>query len=383
MTIYINARFLCQRLSGVQRFASEVLSALDHQLDQDSVLAAAIGPIVALHPDGVLRQPTWRQISAQKIGRTRGHVWEQGALLRASKEGILISLGNSGPLGHPAQILALHDANIWEFPDAFSLRYKMLHKTMRPILARRAQRLLTVSKFSANALSKWLDVPEERFEIVPNGADHIADVALDPWVLQKSGLHQKGYILSVGNLSPNKNIERLIEAHSCAGPLVPPLAVVGGVATGVETQRLKATTRVHFLGRVSDSALRSLYENAAGFVFPSLYEGFGIPPLEAMQLGTPVLAADRTALPEVLQDGAMYFDPTNVQQMALALQQFSGQPNAARLELISRGRKVAASFTWEKSGRLLAAQILSLKATKSSGGQGVHTMHAWPKRKAS
>jgi glycosyltransferase involved in cell wall biosynthesis len=295
----------------------------------------------------------------------------------------LISLGNAGPLRHPAHIVALHDANIWGIPNAFSTSYKILHKAMRPILARRAKRLLTVSKFSAIALSKYLEISEDKFSIIPNGANHIMNVVADPWVLQKHKLHKQGYLLSVGNQSPNKNIAKLIEAHALSGPFVPPLVIVGGTTSGVEIERLPENSRVRFLGRVSDGVLKALYEQASGFVFPSLYEGFGIPPLEAMQVGTPVLAAYRTALPEILQDGAMYFDPTGVDKMAIALRQFSSLSTVARSDLVTRGRKVAGGFTWEKSGRLLAEQILMLKTTESNDVRGVHTKHASLARKAS
>lgn len=383
MTVFINARFLCQTLSGVQRFAGEIVAAMDDLLGSDPAMATAIGPIVALHPDGVLRRPQWRHIDVKQVGRTYGHIWEQGALYRASKDGLLISLGNAGPLRHPAHMVALHDANIWEIPYVFSPGYKMLHKTMRPILARRAKQLLTVSKFSATALSKYLEVPEDRFSIIPNGANHILKAVVEPWVLQEHKLHKQGYLLSVGNHSPNKNVAKLIEAHSLVGPFVPPLVIVGGTASGVEIERLPQNSKVRFLGRVSDGALRALYEQARGFVFPSLYKGFGIPPLEAMQIGTPVLAAYRTAVPEILQDGAMYFDPTDVGKMARALWQFSSLSTVARTDLIARGRNVAAGFTWEKSGMLLAEQILMLKLTGSKGAQVPRTKYASHARKAS
>lgn len=376
MTVFVNGRFLCQPLSGVQRFASEILTALDRHLCADPELAAAIGPVVALHPEIILRQPIWRQISTVQVGRTRGHIWEQGTLFQESKNGFLISLGNSGPLRHPAQIVALHDANIWEIPDAFSLGYKFLHRAMRPILAKRAKKLLTVSNFSAGALAKHVKISRDQFSVIPNGANHILEIVADLRILQTHGLHQQDFLLSVGNLSPNKNIEKLIQAHSLAGPLVPRLVIVGGVASGVETQRLTATSRVKFIGRVSDGALRALYEQSAGFVFPSLYEGFGIPPLEAMRLGTPVLATNRTAVPEILQDGAMYFDPTNIEKMALALQKFSDLSADAKSELVARGRSISSDFTWEKSGMLLAEQILALKAIKPSDVQDVRTKYA-------
>jgi glycosyltransferase involved in cell wall biosynthesis len=383
MTVFINARFLCQPLSGVQRFSGEILNALDRLMDDDPMLKAALEPVIALRPVGESRTARWNNISLRRVGTTQGHVWEQGALHTASKTGILVSLGNVGPLRHPAQILALHDANIWDIPQAFSSRYRLLHKTIRPVLARRAMGLITVSHFSAARLSYHLGVPQQRFKVIPNGADHILRVPAESGALERFSLAKNGYLLSVGNQSPNKNISRLIEAHLRAGPNLPPLVIVGGDANGTERQVQHSTQRVHLLGRVDDATLRCLYANALGFIFPSLYEGFGIPPLEAMLLGTPVMAAKRSALPEVLQDGALWFDPTDVDRMARALNQFATLPAAALADLKRRGTKIARQFTWEQSAWLLAAEILSLKARQSSDGRAAQRSEIKPTHKAS
>ena len=383
MTLFINARFLCQKMSGVQRFAAEIWTAFDRLLDDDPILKMAIGPVIALTPIGQLRSVLWRNISVLQVGQTRGHVWEQGALFRASKNDVLVSLGNAGPLRHAAHIVALHDANIWDIPQAFAPSYRVLHRTSRPILARRAKRLITVSTFSANRLSTHLGVSQNRFSIIPNGANHIDKVVADVDAIKRFGLSPNGYFLSVGNQSPNKNIDRLITAHGLAGSSIPPLVIVGGAVSGLSNDTRQNNERVHVLGRLSDGALRSLYEHAFGFVFPSLYEGFGIPPLEAMQLGTPVLSSNQTAMPEVLQDAPMWFDPMNVEDMANAMQQFSKMPKDERTKMRERAKQVAAQFTWEKSAVLLVQQILSLKATISNGGQGVPHHSVASKRKVS
>lgn len=383
MTVFLNARFLCQPLSGVQRFSGEILNALDRLMDDDPMLKTALEPVIALRPVGESRAARWNNISLRRVGTTRGHVWEQGALHTASKTGILVSLGNVGPLRHPAHILALHDANIWDIPHAFSSQYRLLHKSIRPALARRAKGLITVSHFSASRLSYHLGVPQPRFEVIPNGADHILREPAESGVMERHGLVRNGYLLSVGNQSPNKNISRLVEAHSRADPTLPPLVIVGGDTNGTERQVQHASKRVRLLGRVSDASLHGLYKNASGFVFPSLYEGFGIPPLEAMLLGTPVLAAKRTALPEVLKDGAIWFDPTDVDGIANALNQFAAMPTAALSDLKKRGKEIAQEFTWERSARLLASQILALKTTIPNDGRVAQRREIRSKRKAS
>lgn len=383
MTVFINARFLCQRLSGVQRFAGEIWNALDQQLDADPVLKSAIGPLVALRPPGDARAVRWRNISLRIVGSSGGHVWEQGALFRSSRDGVLVSLGNTGPMRHPAHILALHDANIWDIPQAFSPSYRLLHRLNRPSLARRAKRLITVSDFSANRLSTCLDIPQSRFVIIPNGADHIEQGPSNPFAIHRYGLKRDGYLLCVGNQSPNKNIGRLIQAHASAGVAVPPLVIVGGTISGLEAELQKTTNEVRVLGRVDDGTLRSLYEGALGFVFPSLYEGFGMPPLEAMQVGTPVLAANRTAMPEILKNAPLWFDPTDVVEMSKVMIQFANLPKGERANMVRRGKDVAEQFTWTRSASLLVQQILSLKASISGGVLDVPHRNTASSRKVS
>ncbi len=352
MTLYINARFLTQAISGVQRYAHELLRAMDEILADDSSLCAEVGPVVALAPDGVV-WPNWQVIKSRTVPGRAGHLWEQTHLLRASRDGVLISLGNGGPLGHPRQVLTLHDANIYEIPQAFSPCYRMLHKALRPALARQAAGLVTVSHFSAQALGRHLGIDPARFEIIPNSAAHILRQLPHPHVLRLLGLRKGGYLLSVGNQSPNKNISHLIAEHQMAGSDVPPLVIAGGVPRSLVPAAVHDRERVRCLGRVEDTVLRALYDGAAGFVFPSLYEGFGIPPLEAMQLGIPVLAARRAVMPEVLGDAPIWFDPERKGDLAAALVSFSTSTEAQRNALSLAGLERAGLFSWTGSAQTL------------------------------
>lgn len=372
MTIYVNARFLTQPLSGVQRYAQELLAALDRRLAADPDLRNALGGVVALHPGKAVADPGWTAIRLRRLGGGTGHAWEQAALWRAARGGVLLSLGNSGPVLHSAHVLALHDANIYEIPEAYSRGYRIWHKALRPVLARRAAALLTVSQFSAKALARHLHLHEDRFSIVPNSAAHILRGASDPLALGDWGLAPGGYWLSVGNRSPNKNIARLLMAHRSLGDQMPRLVIAGGAAPGLADET--GGTGACFLGRVSDAELRALYQGAAGFVFPSLHEGFGIPPLEAMSFGVPVLAARSAAMPEVLGDAAMWFDPLSVEDMASALRAFAGASSDKRARMIAAGRARAAEFTWEASVDRLIAVLRGVGRIRATG-QGLADLH--------
>lgn len=362
MRLAINARFLSQALSGVQRFGREITSALDARLCAEPELRARLGPVVAYAPVGA-KNPGWQAIELRHVPGGQGHVWEQGALRRAARNQLLLSPGNAGPLLHPQQVLVLHDANLWEIPEAYSRPYAWLHRALRPRLAHRVTGLVTVSRYSARQLSAILGVDEARFSIVPNAAEHVLRTTAKPGVLRRHGLTKNGYLLCVGNQSPNKNIGPLVAAHGAAGDL-PPLVVAGGAAPGLTEARPGA---VRALGRVCDGALRALYEGAAGFVFPSLHEGFGIPPLEAMELGCPVLAARAGAMPEVLGNAVLWCDPASVPDMARGLRALAGLSAAERTALVKAGRARASGYRWSRSLDLLLPVLARAGASGAPG----------------
>ena len=176
---------------------------------------------------------------------------------------------------------------------------------------------------------------------------------------RSGGCGAGGYLLCVGNRSPNKNLARLVAAHGMAGDL-PPLVMAGGVAPG-----LAAGPSVRGLGRVSDGALRALYEGACGFVFPSLHEGFGIPPLEAMELGCPVLAARAGALPEVLGDAVSWCDPLSVADMARGMRVLAGMDGEERMRVVAGAKARAEGFRWTRSAAALVEVVEGVRRAEA------------------
>jgi glycosyltransferase involved in cell wall biosynthesis len=349
----VNARFLTQPMSGVQRYARELLTALDR------LLPPGHPPVPAFHPgdppDGL---PHWQVIRPVPLPGAGGHLWEQVALARAARGTRLLSLCGAGPLWHRDQILVVHDANIWDAPDSFPRAYRLFHATMRPRLAARVRATATVSQSAARALAPRLGLPVGHLAVIPNGAGHIAATKADPGTLARHGLTAQGYVLAVGNLSPNKNLARLAAAHAAArttDPGLPDLAIAGGAAPGVTAAPLAPRPGLRMLGRVTDAELRALYDGAQAFLWPALSEGFGIPPLEAMALGLPVLSSRTSAMPEVLGDAALYFDPTDVADIARAIAAFRALGPEARAAMAARGLARAAAFDWAESARRLLA----------------------------
>lgn len=355
MTTYLNARFLTQPVSGVQRYALELISALDTAWDP-----ARDGRLVAFYPSNtpLVLHPNWRNVEIAALPGGVGHLWEQSALYAATRLAPLVSLCNAGPLRHPAQAVVFHDAHVFDFPEAFTAPYRLLHNALRPRLARRAARCITVSPYSADRLAEHTGV--ERWDIVPNAADHVFRVMPDCSILQELELHKAGFFLCTANRGPIKNADRLIAAHAALGISAPPLVMVGGDLAVLGKTGAWAGSNVIPAGRVSDAALRALYEAASAVIAPARSEGFGIPALEAAALGVPVLASRAGAQPWVMGDAAMWFDPDTVEDMSRCLRAFLDLGENGRACMIENGRARAQAFRWSDSAQALYDVIWAL-----------------------
>jgi len=356
MKTYLNGRFLTQPRSGVQRYAFELISALD-DIAASNARVAALG-LEVLVPSGTVAEAPWRNIPVRAAGRMSGHAWEQIDLARAARGGTLVNLCGAGPLGHERSVLALHDAAIFAHPDNFAWAYRRLHQFLRPRLARRAWRLLTVSAFSRAELARYCGVPAGRFTVIGDSAEHILSEPAEPDCLARLGLEPGSYLLCVGNRTPNKNLPLAARAFAALGRSDLKLAIVGGDHASVfGAGEAISGANVVLTGRVSDGELRALYEQAALFVFPSRYEGFGVPPLEAMALGCPVVSSDAASMPEVLGNAARYFASDDVAALTAALAAALADVAAGRWSS-ETGRTQAARYSWARNAAALA-ELLS------------------------
>lgn len=234
-----------------------------------------------------------------------------------------------------------------------------------------SQRIFAVSQFTKAELMRWEHISGERISVVPNGIDTdffhpVTDEERREEVRDRFQLPAR-FFLFVGNVKPHKNLRRLLLAYQSyaeesAHP--PALVIVGkdaGFHTGEQHLRpiIEAAERVGqviFTGRVRDADLPVLYSLAEAFVFPSLYEGFGLPPLEAMACGCPVACARAASLPEVCGDAALYFDPRDIGNMAQALARISGAPEV-RERLRRLGKNRVKEFSWDRAAEQIAASL--------------------------
>jgi glycosyltransferase involved in cell wall biosynthesis len=221
------------------------------------------------------------------------------------------------------------------------------------VLARRARHLATVSEFSRGELADVLGVDPARFALAPNGHEHAlvarADAAEITLGTDLAAHATDDYVLCVGNLTPSKNLAPVTRALAAAG--IPVVVVGASGSRRVFTHEAPlGGPGIHLAGRISDGELALLLRNARALVFPSLYEGFGLPLVEAQALDCPVIASDRASIPEVAGDGAMYFDPTRPQD---AVARVHALDAGERKRLVASGRINITRFSWDRTAGIL------------------------------
>ncbi|CAN7328067.1 glycosyltransferase family 4 protein [Rhizobium rhizogenes] len=359
-SITINGRFLGQPLSGVQRFARELTLALDRKIAAGAVPAALKGASWRLAvPRNTPVDIELSAISVDAFGSGPGHLWEQTALLARSRGGPLIGFGGSGPLLHRRQVVIIHDVTIFRHPQSFKRSYRLLHGALGSILTRTAK-IGTVSDFSRKELASVFRVPADGIDVVYNAVDHFAAIEPDETIIQRLGLKRNGFFLLVGTMKPNKNLDFAIRAFEALGDPDQKLVVVGGTAPTVfKSDGPRSNDHMLFPGRLSDAEIAALERHATAFVFPSLYEGFGIPPLEAMTQGCPVLAADILAVREASGIAALYFDPMKQDELVTAMRRIAGD-EALRADLRQKGHENVARFSWDSSAEKVLRMLESL-----------------------
>lgn len=345
--IVINARFLTQSITGVQRYAFELVKALDALIENGTIDKSKYS-FVLLGPRDIERDFNLKHIPLKRVGFLRGHLWEQFELPFYARNRFLIGLCNVGPMLKSSQTVTIHDAAVFGFPQAYSFAFRAWYKVLLTRLGKTASKILTDSQFSRQELTKYCKIGEDRLQVISLGKDHVFSVDPDRNILEEYHLTDRPFVLAVSSVSPNKNFHSIIQAIELLGDTDFSIVIAGGINQKVFSQSCAPLPdTVKYMGYVNDSQLRTLYEHAACFIFPSFYEGFGLPPLEAMTCGCPVIVSHAASLPEVCGDAALYCDPGNPADIADKIRLIMSDPQL-RATMRQKGLERAERFTWEK-----------------------------------
>lgn len=350
MVIVVNCRFLTQEVTGVQRFAEEVATALVGLRDD----------IVLVAPPGRLRVDSIKGAPVQQIGRRSGHLWEQIdlplAMRRKFRGARLLSLMNTGPAILRDQVVTHHDVTYVRWPSTYSWKFRLAYRTLSTFTLRSAQQVVTVSEFSKREIAAVYRLSPAKITVVPNAAS-------EQLVSTEASQSPSRYFLAVASLLPHKNLRflvdtfaRYVETTGSSSRLLMVGSRPESLAGGVDGSGSPDHPQIEWMGRVSDARLAQLYAGARALVFPSLYEGFGVPPLEAQANGCPVVSTTAASLPEVLGSSALFFDPTAANELIDVLGRVDHDDHEVD-RLRALGSQNVARFSWERSARILS-QVL-------------------------
>ncbi len=334
--VVINARAALRReVGGVERVTGELVARLPR-----------------------LRPDRYRVIAPRPaFAHAAGHAWEQTALpVLARRSALVLGPANTAPLAGTTNVVMVYDvapfAGRWYSPG-----YARWHRFALPRLARRARLVITTSEVVAGQISQLFQIDRARVATIPLGVAGRFTTPPDPGpLLQRLGL-ERPYVLAVGTDTPRKNLALLDR-------IAPQLAAEGldvALAGSSRPYMPRGEYQARSLGYLPEADLPALYAGAAALAMPSLYEGFGLPCLEAMAAGTPVVASDRGALPQTCADAALLIDPDDEQGFADALLR-AAAPGRERERLVELGRRRAAGFTWRRTAEAVDDLIGGLLA---------------------
>lgn len=362
--LVINGRFLGAKPSGVQRVARQLVLQLQNHADEldmlfeDGITIAAPATVALTQNDS--------RLPLERSGRLRGQAWEQLHLPRQAVGGLLVNLCNVGPIASRHAITMIHDAQIYTMPSSYSRLFRLWYRFVLPRLGRYNRQILTVSNYSAQQLVDYGVAPADRITVVYNGVDHVRGFTPDYSVNRAHNLTPQSYVLALASTQHHKNIGVLFRAFEPGRMGNIRLVLMGGEdSTDFAARGVAVPPNTVFAGKVTDGQMRALMEDALCFAMPSLTEGFGLPPLEAMMLGCPALLAPCGALPEVCGEAALYADPHDADGWTHAMCRLRDEPGL-RERLAASGRVHSEQFTWDAAGRRLVNTVKRFATPRST-----------------
>lgn len=309
--ILINGNFLCRNLTGIERFAWEICKRIDSLLNSSDRVSMLV-------PANASNIPSYAHIAVVRSDKEiHGFsAWDLGVFAKAcrSRNACALSFSNTAPFGKTCGIAFIHDVYAKDFPNDFKSLYDKLIGAYSRLnyynICKNARLICTVSNFSKKQIMDYYGVAEEKIRVIYNGFEHIHTVNADESILEKIELRGRKFYFTLGSLSLRKNLQWIMK-HAELYPNE--LFVISGAmlknVVPSELEKIKLLKNIILAGYLSDGEVKTLMQNCKAFVFPSYFEGFGIPPLEALACGAPIIVSNAASLPEIYGSCAHYIDP--------------------------------------------------------------------------
>ncbi|RZL03500.1 MAG: glycosyltransferase family 1 protein [Rubrivivax sp.] len=358
LPIFINGRFLSRQPTGVDRVGYELVMAIDRLLIAGHPSVSGRRWVLLVPPDPV-RLPALQHVECHVVGPFKGNLWEQLTLVWHSRGGLLVNLCNTFPLLKRRSAVMIHDVATRRVPQSYSKAFRLWYRVMMYWAMNHARLVLTVSQFSRGELTSFYG--QRDIVVMPQGTDHFAALLADPSVLAAHHLSNRPFVLAVGSLAPHKNFATLIKAVEKIKSSGFDLVIAGGTNPKVFAESGQSLPHwVKYVGFVTDEQLKSLYQAAAAFVFPSIYEGYGLPPVEAMANGCPVICSRSASIPEACGSAAVYFDAGNPENIAQTVLNTLNDPHKLS-DMRAAGFERTQPMTWDKAALELCFNLTRIK----------------------
>ena len=334
----INGKIFTKKyISGVQRYTLEILRELDKLIEKDEIEICT--------PVSAKNIPDYKNFKIVKYSKLKEIPWEQIAFPHYLKKqnAIPINLGNVSPWLNPG-IVCIHDVNCIKNPKNFQRRMVIWYKFLFKRAINKGIKIITVSEFSKKEMLQCYNVDSNKIQVINNSWEHFNRVKADDRILNKFKiLKEKPFFFSIGTITKHKNLKWVLKVAKNNPQYIFAISGYVNIKKFKEKLDLETPDNVIYLGYLKDEEVKAIYREAQALLFPSLYEGFGLPPIEALSVGTKVVVADIESMHEIFEDTVIYINPFDYEiNLEKLLQKKVDMPD-----------KILNKYSWKKSAQEL------------------------------